>query len=107
MFGRFRNSRETFLVIRSIDFYMSEEPQLPPIPSLGDKIKKNMIEKKTSVLSCDNCGRKAKRPFESGDYVFLKLTGKECPKCSKKSYTITQVYGEWVKATRKERKNLR
>ena len=86
---------------------MSDEPTLPPIPSLGDNIKKNMIEKKTSVLKCDNCGRKAKRPFETGDFVFRKLSGKECPKCTKTKYTIIQIYGEWVKANRKERKNLR
>ncbi len=85
---------------------MSEEPQLPPIPSLGDNIKKNMIEKKTSVLKCDNCGRKAKRPFEDGDFVFRKLSGKNCPKCNETKYTIIQVYGEWVKATRRERKNI-
>lgn len=86
---------------------MSEEPQLPPIPSIeSENIKKNMIEKKICVLKCDNCGRMAKRSFESGDYVFLKISGKECPKCTKTSYTIVQVYGEWVKANRKERKNL-
>ncbi|MHA1110656.1 MAG: hypothetical protein ACTSRE_06105 [Promethearchaeota archaeon] len=85
---------------------MSEVPQLPPIPSLGENIKKNMIEKKTSVLKCDNCGRKAKRPFEVGDFVFRKLSGKNCPKCDKSQYTIVQVYGEWVKASRKERNKL-
>ncbi len=83
---------------------MSEEPQLPPIPSLGEEIKKNMIEKKTSVLKCDSCGRKAKRAFEEGDYVFVKLDGKECPQCGKTKYSVIQIYGEWVKATRKERK---
>jgi len=85
---------------------MSEEPQLPPLPSLGEIVKKNMIEKKISVLRCDHCGRDAKRPFETGDYVFLKIEGKECPKCNKNRYTILKVYGEWVKSTRKERKAL-
>ncbi|MBN2155971.1 MAG: hypothetical protein JW776_08010 [Candidatus Lokiarchaeota archaeon] len=64
-----------------------------------------MIEKKTSVLECENCGRKFKRPFEVGDYVYVKLVGKNCPQCNKTNYTIIQIYGEWVKANRKERKN--
>ena len=84
---------------------MSEEPQLPPIPSLGDTIKKNMVEKKISVLKCDNCGAKIKRPFESGEFVFKKIVGNLCPKCKKETnYTVIQIYGEWVKASRKERK---
>jgi hypothetical protein len=85
---------------------MSEEPQLPPIPSLGENIKKNMVEKKTSVLKCDKCGRKVKRPFEEGDFVFRKITGKECRKCQETKYTIIQIYGEWVKGNRKERKQI-
>jgi hypothetical protein len=86
---------------------MSEEPQFPPIPSMGEEIKKNMIEKKTSILKCDNCGRSAKRPFEAGDYVFAKIeNGKSCPQCSNTNYTIMQIHGEWVKSSRKERKNL-
>ena len=63
------------------------------------------IEKKTTILKCENCERKAKRPFESGEFVFKKISGKPCPKCNKTNYIITQIFGEWIKGTRKELKS--
>ena len=77
---------------------MGEEPQLPPIPAIGDIIdrKDRFVEKKYTVVKCGSCSAKYQRPFEVGDYTFKKLAEEECKECGKSSLTIVEIYSEWV-----------
>jgi len=87
---------------------MSEEPQFPPLPDIGDALvrKDRFVEKKTSVLKCDDCKAKYGRPFKVGDYTFKKLIDEECEKCkSKKSLTIEEIYSEWIDPKKKSKKD--
>ncbi|MHA1820355.1 MAG: hypothetical protein ACTSU2_15075 [Promethearchaeota archaeon] len=83
---------------------MSDEPILPPIPAIGDVLtrKKNMKEFKTSILKCNQCGSKSKRPFEEGDYVFKEFSGKKCSKCGGTTYTIIEIFAEFKKSKSKK-----
>ncbi len=79
---------------------MSEEPQFPPLPDIGDILerKKNLVELIFSVLKCNSCRAKYERTFIPGDYTFKNLEDEACKKCSKKnSLTITEIYSNWVK----------
>lgn len=84
---------------------MSDEPNLPPIPSLGDVLtRKNMEEFKTTILKCIKCGNKMKRPFEEGDYIYRKFQGKPCSKCSNEDYLILEIFADYRKSKKKEKK---
>ncbi|MFX1375334.1 MAG: hypothetical protein ACFFA0_05945 [Promethearchaeota archaeon] len=83
---------------------MSDEPQLPPIPAIGEILdrKKHFIEKKHSVIKCGTCQTDFSREFCHGDYVFKKLTDEECEKCHKsKSLVIIEIYSEWIDPKKK------
>lgn len=83
---------------------MSEEPQLPSIPDIGDALsrKDRFIEKKSSVLKCKECKAKYERPFKVGDYTFKKLIDEECEKCHRsKSLIIEEIYSEWIDPKKK------
>ncbi len=91
---------------------MSEEPQLPPLPSLGDVLdrKERFIQKVYSVIKCNECGETFTREFNKGDYTFKSVEGEECPKCNNITKgTIIRVYSEWVdpKESRFSLKNLK
>ena len=78
---------------------MSEEPQLPEVPSITDDWdrKERFVEKKSSIVKCGQCNEKVTRSFKPGDFVFKKLTDEECEKChTKQSLTIVEIYSEWV-----------
>ena len=78
---------------------MSEEPQFPPIPDIGNilKLKDRVIQKWTSVLKCKKCSVKYERPFIKGDYTFKKLTQEECTKCKKiNTLVIVEIFSEWI-----------
>ena len=78
---------------------MSEEPQLPMIPAIGDVLgrKDRVFQKNTTVVKCKNCHAKYSREFKVGDYIFKKLTDEQCNKCNKKdSLEIGEIYSEWI-----------
>lgn len=76
---------------------MSEEPQFPDIPDLGEIDRKDrFIQKKTSVIKCSQCKAKKERPFKVGDYTFKKLNDEECEKCHSTMSSIEEIYAEWV-----------
>ena len=84
---------------------MSDEPQLPPIPAIGEILdrKKNLVEKKYSVIKCNACKADYSREFKPGDYVFKKLSEEKCEKCQKsESLTIIEIYSEWVDPKKKK-----
>jgi len=84
---------------------MAEEPQLPPIPAIGEVLdrKKNLVERKHSVIKCAACNADFSREFKPGDFVFKKLTDEECEKCHKiKSLTVIEIYSEWVDPKKKK-----
>jgi len=79
-------------------FKISEEPQLPPIPSISDEYyrKDRVIERKYTVLKCQSCQAKYSRTFIEGDYTFKKVTEEECEKCQKKKdLVIEEIYSEF------------
>ena len=83
---------------------MSDEPQLPPIPAIGDIMdrKKRFVERKHSVIKCEACKADYSRTFKPGDYVFKKITDEECNKCKRsKSLTIVEIYSEWIDPKKK------
>ena len=78
---------------------MAEEPQFPPLPDIGDVMdrKKNLVEKITTVVKCEECKEKYSRVFKPGDYIFRKEPEEECEKCNKiQSLVIAEIYSEWV-----------
>jgi hypothetical protein len=78
---------------------MSEEPQLPPLPAIGDILdrKDRFIQKVYSVIQCKECKNKHKRPFEKGDYTFKTLEDEKCEECGSKGISlITEIYSEWI-----------
>mgnify|MGYP006277214829 CR=1 FL=1 len=91
---------------------MSEEPNLPPLPSLGDVLdrKERFIQKVFSVIKCDRCDETFTREFKKGDYTFKNVQGEKCSKCKESSQgTIIRVYSEWIdpKDSRFSLKNLK
>lgn len=76
---------------------MSDEPQFPPLPSIGDVLirKKKMEEKKYSIIKCKSCQVKKERMFQEGDYVFKNLNEEICSSCNKKALYISEIYSEW------------
>ena len=78
-------------------FQISEEPQLPPIPSISDEYfrKDRVIERKYTVLKCQSCQAKYSRTFIEGDYTFKKGTDEECEKCKRRALTIEEIYSEF------------
>ena len=78
---------------------MSEGPDLPPIPSIGEVLgrKENFVQKITTVIRCKQCEGKYTRIFQNGDYTFKKLDNENCPECKKKtSSIILEIYSEWI-----------
>jgi len=78
---------------------MSEEPQLPPIPDIGDILdrKKRMVEKITTLIKCKECKAVFDRPFKVGDYTFKPLEDEVCEKCNKaNTLGIEEIYSEWI-----------
>ena len=76
---------------------MSDEPQLPPIPSIGGlekKERKRLKSIKISTIKCQ-CGEQFQREFCEGDYLFKQVQEK-CPKCGNSQTTITEMYLEYV-----------
>jgi len=89
---------------------VSEEPQLPPIPAIGDVLdrKERFIQKVYSVIKCQDCSKKYTRKFRPGDFTFKKLPDKTCPECSKTNVlTIVEIYSKWIdpKKQKKEEEN--
>ena len=83
---------------------MSEEPQLPLIPDLGDILdrKKSLVEKISTVLKCSSCNAKYDREFKPGDFTFKKLTDENCKECDEeKTLIIQEIYSEWIKPKKK------
>ncbi len=76
---------------------MSDEPQFPQIPSLGDALirKKKMEENKYSIIKCKSCKVKNERLFQDGDYVFKKLADEICSSCKEKTLYISEIFSEW------------
>jgi DNA replicative helicase MCM subunit Mcm2 (Cdc46/Mcm family) len=86
---------------------MAEEPQLPPIPAIGEILdrKKKFVEKKHTVIKCSSCKETFSREFKEGDYVFKKLEGESCEKCQQKgSLTIIEIYSEWIDPKKNKKK---
>jgi len=78
---------------------MSEEPQLPPIPAIGEILdrKDKFVQKVYSVIKCNECKEKYTRKFTPGDYTFKNLEEEECKKCNKSgSSYIEEIYSKWV-----------
>ena len=77
---------------------MAEEPQLPPIPDIGEVMdrKKRFVEKVHSVIKCGECKEIYSRTFNPGDFIFKKLPEEECRKCHKSKSMIVEIYSEWV-----------
>ena len=85
---------------------MSEEPQLPMLPDIGEILgrKERFVEKKHSLLKCNECKATYTRDFKTGDFVFKKLTDEECKECKhSKSLTIEEIYSEWVDPKKKKK----
>ncbi|MBN1800145.1 MAG: hypothetical protein JW891_01480, partial [Candidatus Lokiarchaeota archaeon] len=79
--------------------FMSEEPQFPPLPDIGEVLerKKKLVERVTTVLKCNSCRAKYERLFTPGDYTFKNLYDEKCSKCSKiGTLNITEIYCEWI-----------
>jgi hypothetical protein len=85
---------------------ISDEPQFPSIPSIGDVVtrKDNMKEFKTTVLKCIGCGHKKNRSFQEGDFVFKKFEEEECEKCGIHEYTIVEIFAVYKKEERRKKK---
>ncbi len=78
---------------------MSEEPELPPLPAIGDILdrKDRFIQKVYSVIKCRNCQKKYTREFKKGDFTFKELEDEKCLECQKSGNSvITEVYSEWI-----------
>ncbi len=76
---------------------MGEEPQLPPIPSIGGldkKERKRLKAVKISTIQC-KCGEKFLREFVAGDFLYKEVQEK-CPKCGDNQTTISEIYQEHV-----------
>ena len=89
---------------------MSEEPQLPPIPSIGEVLyrKDRFIQKIYSVIKCEGCQHKFTRNFKTGDFTFKKIFDEECPNCKKTNQlTITEIYSEWIDPKKKNKNNIK
>ena len=89
---------------------MSDEPQLPMLPDIGEILgrKDRFVNNKYSVLKCRECKAKYTREFKQGDFTFKKLLDEECKECKKTStLTIEEIYSEWVdpKKQKKKKKN--
>jgi Zn finger protein HypA/HybF involved in hydrogenase expression len=85
---------------------MAEEPQLPPIPAIGEILdrKKKFVEKKHTVIKCKACKETISQEFKEGDFVFKELNGEECEKChQKESLIIIEIYSEWIDPKKKKK----
>lgn len=86
---------------------MSDEPNLPPIPAIGDIIdrKDRFFEEKYTVIKCGSCQAKYSRTFKPGDFTFKKITDEECDKCHRrKVLNVVEIYSEWIDPKKKKKK---
>ena len=85
---------------------MSDEPNLPPIPSIGDILtrKDNEKEFKTTIIECIGCGKRTEKPFQEGEFVFKIFEEKPCEKCSKTQFRIVEIFAEYKKVKKQESK---
>ncbi|MBD3353530.1 MAG: hypothetical protein GF364_18750 [Candidatus Lokiarchaeota archaeon] len=85
---------------------MSEEPQLPPIPAIGDVLdrKDDMKEFKYTLYECLECGERNTRDFIEGDFVFKIFDGKKCENCNSNKYIIKKIYAEFKKSKKGKKK---
>ncbi len=84
-----------------------DEPQLPPIPAIGDIIdrKDKFVEEKHTVITCGSCQAKYSRTFKPGDFTFKKISDEECDKCHKRNaLKIFEIYSEWIDSKKKKKK---
>ena len=78
---------------------MSEEPQFPPLPDIGDILsrKDRVFQRVISVVKCSRCSAKYDRFFKPGDYTFKNLTEEECKKCKRiNTLEIEEIFSEWI-----------
>jgi len=80
---------------------VGEEPVLPPIPAIGDNVlskkRDKLIVKEYTIIKCIECKSENKRRFEVGDFVFKRITNKNCTQCNKKnSLIISEIFSEWI-----------
>jgi len=82
---------------------MSEEPELPMIPDIGDILdrKDKMVEEITTVIKCRNCNVKYNRAYKPGDFTFKKLKDEKCKECSKDTLVIEEIYSQWIDPKKK------
>ncbi|NHJ26154.1 MAG: hypothetical protein EAX89_16365 [Candidatus Lokiarchaeota archaeon] len=65
--------------------------------------KDRFVERKHSVLKCNECKATYTRDFKVGDYTFKKLTDEECNECKKSKWlTIEEIYSEWKDPKKKK-----
>lgn len=85
---------------------ISDEPQFPSIPSIGDVVtrKDNLKEFKTTVFKCTGCGHKKNQLFQEGDFVFKKFKEEECEKCGIHEYMIVEIFAEYKKEERRRKR---
>ncbi|MHA1272892.1 MAG: hypothetical protein ACTSQS_05595 [Promethearchaeota archaeon] len=86
---------------------MSEEPQFPPIPDIGEHVlgKSKKEPREYTVVKCENCKKDYSRPFKVGDYVFKEVINEECPFCKKKDdLNIIEIYSEWINPKKEKKK---
>ena len=85
---------------------ISDEPQFPYIPSIGDVVtrKDNLKEFKTTIFKCTDCGYKKNQPVQAGDFVFKKFKEDKCEKCGNHEYTIVEIFAEYKKEDKRKRK---
>ncbi|HMF32290.1 MAG TPA: hypothetical protein VKK79_12790 [Candidatus Lokiarchaeia archaeon] len=76
---------------------MSEEPQLPAIPSIGGLDKKDQKRLKAIKITTTQCtcGEKFQRQFVAGDYLY-EILDQPCLKCGKPQTTVVEIYQEYV-----------
>ncbi len=82
---------------------MGEEPQLPPIPDLGEILyrKDRFFERKSTVVKCSACYTQSTRAFKPGDFTFKQLQD-ECSNCHRKNtLTVAEIYSEWIDPKKK------
>jgi hypothetical protein len=77
---------------------MDPDPEGPDMVALGDRfdlLKKGYWQRRTAVLECVGCGKKAQRPKPKGAYVFQALEGRACPQCGGTTHRVVQIIAEW------------
>ena len=88
---------------------MGEEPQFPPIPSIGDNVlgkRKRTIPREYTVLKCEHCKEEFTRSFKPGEHVFKKLDDEICPACKRRNtISVKEIYSEWYDPNKEKSKS--